>query len=62
MDLNFTQFISYNSIIVDEIDLYEDAYGLNTEFFDVKELLTQLNPVPEISPADKLTWKVNGLN
>lgn len=62
MDLNSTRFISYSNIDVDEIDLYEDAYGLNIEFIDVKKLLGQLNVVPGKSITDKLIWKVRGLN
>lgn len=57
MDYISTRFISYSSIDVDEIDLYEDAYGLNTEFCDVKELLAQLNVEPGRSLTDRLIWK-----
>ncbi len=43
MDLNFTHFAKYSDIEVDEIDLYEDAWGLNAEFSDVIRFLDQLN-------------------
>lgn len=46
MDLNFTPFISYRNINVDDVDIFEDALGLNTEFKDVIEALGQLNVVP----------------
>ncbi len=47
MDLNFTQFISYQDIKVNDIDLIEDAWGLTSEFNDVICLLRQINPFPE---------------
>lgn len=62
MDFNSTQFISYNSIDVDEIDLYEDAYGLNTEFIDVKAFLDQLKVEPGKNLTDELIWKIKKLN
>jgi hypothetical protein len=42
MGLNSTPFISYHEIDVDEIDLIEDAWGFNSEFCDVIELLGQI--------------------
>lgn len=51
MDYNSTQFISYGEINVDEIDLYEDAWGFNSEFLDVIEMLGTINVVP----SDRLT-------
>jgi len=62
MNFKSTQFISYNLIEVDEIDLYEDAYGLNTEFIDVKEFLGKLYLKPGKNLTDKLIWKVKKLN
>lgn len=62
MDFNSTQFISYSKIDVDEIDLYEDAYGLNTEFIDVMEFLGGLKAEPGKSLTDELIWKVKRLN
>jgi hypothetical protein len=41
-----TPFITYKDIKIKEIDLIEDAWGLNSEFYDVINLLGQLNPVP----------------
>lgn len=43
MDLNSTHFVKYSDIEVQEIDLYEDAWGLNTEFSDVFKFLDQLD-------------------
>lgn len=62
MDSSFTHFISYSSIDVDEIDLYEDAYGLNAEFIDVKEFLSQIETEPGRSLSDQYNWKVPRLN
>jgi hypothetical protein len=42
MGLNSTPFISYHEIDVDEIDLIEDAWGFNSEFCDVIELLGKI--------------------
>jgi hypothetical protein len=46
MGLNSTQFISYHEIKVKDLDLLEDAWGLNYEFNDVIALLDQVKPVP----------------
>lgn len=47
MDLIFTPLIKYQDIKVKGIDLYEDGWGLNSEFNDVIALLREINPVPE---------------
>jgi len=46
MGLNSTQFISYRSIKVKNIDLIDDAWGISSEFCDVINLLSQLEVVP----------------
>lgn len=51
MVLNSTHFVSCNDIDVDEIDPYEDAWGLNAEFVDVLEALGHL----DLSPGEGLT-------
>ncbi|MGE5406971.1 MAG: hypothetical protein ACM3NR_04585 [Methanosarcina sp.] len=51
MDTNSTPFVSFSDINVDETDLYEDAWGYNSQFIDVIELLGQINVVP----GDRLT-------
>lgn len=51
MDKNSTPFVSFCDINVDETDLYEDAWGYNSQFIDVIELLGQINVVP----GDRLT-------
>ena len=46
MVLNSTPFISYHDIKVKDIDLFEDAWGLNSEFCDVIYLLRQIKSAP----------------
>lgn len=43
MDFNSTQFAKFSDIEVEDVDLYEDALGLNTEFSDVYRFLDQLD-------------------
>jgi hypothetical protein len=47
MDLNSTPFISYHEIDTKETDLLEDAWGLNSGFGDVIQLLGDYEPIPE---------------
>ena len=53
-----TPFITYQDIKVKEIDLVEDAWGLNSEYWDVIELLRQINPVPERCLTTNLIKKI----
>jgi len=46
MELTSTPLISYHSIKVKDVDLFEDAFGLNSEFGDVVYLLRQIKAVP----------------
>jgi hypothetical protein len=46
MDLISTPLITYRNIKVKEIDLFEDAFGLNSEFSDVISLLPRIKAVP----------------
>jgi hypothetical protein len=41
--LNFAPFISYHKIKVNDIDLFEDAWGLKPEYDEVIALLRQIN-------------------
>jgi hypothetical protein len=47
MELISTQFITLREIKVEEVDLIEDAWGIDSEFCDVIDLLRQIEPVPE---------------
>jgi hypothetical protein len=58
MGLNSTPFISYRNIKVEDIDLFEDAWGINSEFCDVISQLRQLNVVPERKLINKLIEKI----
>ncbi len=49
MGSNSTPFISYNDIRTDEIDIIEDAFGLNSEFYDVITLLKLIKSAPRKS-------------
>jgi hypothetical protein len=46
MGLNSTPFISYHNIKVKDVDLFEDAWGFNSDYRDVIELLSQVKAEP----------------
>jgi hypothetical protein len=58
MGLNSTRFISYQEIYTEDCDLIEDAFGLNTKFLDVIDLLRIVNPVPDRDLTEKLIRKI----
>jgi len=58
MGLISTQFISYHNIKVNDTDLFEDAWGVNSEFSDVIKFLDQVKPVPEKQLTIKLIAKI----
>jgi hypothetical protein len=58
MVLISTQFITLRDIKVEEIDLIEDAWGLNSEFSDVIDLLREIDPVPERCLTTNLIKKI----
>jgi hypothetical protein len=58
MGLISTPFITYRDIKVKDIDLIEDAMGLNTEFHDVITLLRSIKVVPERSLTTCLIKKI----
>jgi hypothetical protein len=53
-----TPFVSYRNIKVEEIDLIEDAWGFNSEFYDVIDLLREVKPAPERSLTMSLICKI----
>jgi hypothetical protein len=53
-----TPFITYQDIKVEEADLIEDAWGFNSEFYDVIALLRQVNPEPERCLTTSLIKKI----
>ena len=54
MGLNSTQFISYRDIRVEDVDLFEDAWGFNCDYCDVINLIRQV----KIEPGKCLTKKL----
>jgi hypothetical protein len=54
MDINSTPFISYREIDVDDTDLFDDAWGFNSEFADVIEFLGTVEPVMGNQLTDRL--------
>jgi hypothetical protein len=54
MGITSTHFISYHDINIKNLDLIEDAWGLNARFVDVIALLGQL----ETGPGERLTEKL----
>jgi len=62
MGLTSTPFLSYHEIQVDEIDLYDDAWGFYQEFSDVMKLLDQVKPVPKKRLTKRLIERVRQQN
>jgi hypothetical protein len=62
MGLNSTHFISYRDIKTENIDLYEDAWGLSSEYYDVIDLLTLAKPEPSKRLTKKLIEKIRDLD
>jgi len=58
MGLNSTPFITYQDIIVDGIDLYEDAFGICPEFSNLFDMLRQVNIVPDKRLTCQLIEKI----
>ena len=62
MALTSTPFLSYHEIQVDNIDIYEDAFGFYQEFSDVIKLLEQLKSVPRKRLTKRLIERVRQMN
>ena len=58
MGLTSTPFISYHNIKVKNVDLFEDAWGLNSEFCDVIDLLGQIKAVPGKGLTERLIEQI----
>lgn len=58
---NSTPFLSYHEILVDEIDIFDDAFSLCQEFGDVMNLLEQVKPVPSKRLTKQLIERVRQL-
>lgn len=46
MGITSTPFVSYHEIYVEETDLFEDAWGFNTEFSDMISFLGRIDSDP----------------
>jgi hypothetical protein len=57
-----TPFVSYHEIQVDDIDIYDDAWGFYQEFGDVMKLLEQVRPVPKKRLVKRLIERVRQQN
>jgi hypothetical protein len=62
MGLTSTPLLSYHQIEVDNIDIYEDAWGFYQEFNDVMLLLDQLRPVTRKRLTKRLIERVRQQN
>jgi hypothetical protein len=58
MGLNSTPFISYHEIDVEEIDLIADAWGFDSEFCDVIEILGQIKVITPGNLTENLVEKI----
>jgi len=58
MGLNSTPFLSYRDIKTDSIDLFEDAFGMHSQFSDVIGILKQVQPVPGKQLTRRLIEKI----
>jgi len=58
MGLNFTPFLSYREIKTDKIDLFEDAFGICSQFSDMIGLLNMVKPVPGKRLTRRLIAKI----
>jgi hypothetical protein len=54
MGLTSTPFISYHDISVEETDLFEDAWGLNSGYCDVIQFFGEIKPEPGIELINRL--------
>jgi len=62
MGLTSTPIISYHDVQVDEIDIYDDAWGFYQEFGDVFRLLDQVKPEPGEQLTKRLIERVRQQN
>jgi hypothetical protein len=54
MDLNSTPLIKYHEIRVDETDIYDDAWGFNSNFSDVLNFLGKIDDTPACEMSQRL--------
>jgi len=62
MGINSTRLISYRDIDVDKIDLYEDAWGFNSQFSEVMSLLSMVKAAPGKRVTKRLIKRIRQNN
>jgi len=62
MVLTSTPLISFSKIMVEDTDLYEDAWGFNTEFYDVIHTLRKIKSDPGRKLTEKLIERIRKEN
>jgi len=58
MGLIFTQLVAYSEIEVNDTDLFEDAFGIRTEFSDVIDLLKTASFEPDKDLVKRLMGRI----
>jgi hypothetical protein len=53
-------FISYSELNVNEIDIFDDAWGFAQEFPDIMNLLGLIEPSPPVSLVAGLLERIEG--
>ena len=58
MGLIFTQLVAYSEIEVNDTDLFEDAFGIRTEFSDIIDLLKTASFEPDKDLVKRLMGRI----
>jgi hypothetical protein len=58
MDITSTPFITYREINVDDTDVFEDAWGLKSEFSDVYSYLGKTDTGPDDCLVERLLQNI----
>lgn len=57
----FLPFLSYQELSVSEIDVYDDAWGFNSQFSEVFRKLSLASPEPSESVLESLLGKIESI-
>ncbi|HVN58049.1 MAG TPA: hypothetical protein VMT63_07115 [Bacteroidales bacterium] len=60
MELISTPTLRYEEIEVNTTDIYDDAWGFNSEFSDVLEFLGSIDKTPADGMSDRLVSLLSG--
>ena len=58
MGLIFTQLVAYSEIEINDTDLFEDAFGIRTEFSDIIDLLKTASFEPDKDLVKRLMGRI----